>query len=461
MSSTAAIILAAGEGKRMNSAKPKVLHEVLFKPMIDWVTDAAQAAGILNICVVAGYKAEQLEAHLDGRFETALQSELLGTGHAVMQAADFLKKYAPEDVVILCGDAPFIDADTIKHSYEEHKKNAGVLTVITAQMKDPFGYGRIVRDEKGNARRIVEQKDATFEEKKITEINSGAYWFKTSALLEALNLLKNDNNQGEYYLTDTVGIINAMGMKAGAFVLPDERKIQGANDRHQLALLNSCARDAVIERLYENGVSIPDISGVIVGPDAAIGRDTTLLPGTIIRGKTTIGEGCVIGPNSFIENCEIANDVVFNASQAYKSKLGRGVTVGPFSHLRPNSVIASNAHIGDFVEIKNSNIGEGTKVPHLTYVGDSDVGKKVNFGCGCVTVNYNGVAKNRTKVGDNAFISCNTNLVAPVEVGEGAYTAAGSTITKNVPAYALAVARARQENKEGWVLRRRHKTNQE
>jgi bifunctional UDP-N-acetylglucosamine pyrophosphorylase/glucosamine-1-phosphate N-acetyltransferase len=457
MLNIAAVILAAGEGKRMKSTKPKVLQEVLFKPMIDWVTDAAQAAGVPHICVVAGYGAAQLEAHLSGRFELALQQEQLGTAHAVQQAVGFLKKHMPQDVVILCGDAPLIGEETITLSYQAHKSSGSALTVITAQTQSPTGYGRIVRDSKGNVSRIVEEKDASPEEKLIGEVNSGAYWFKTSALLTALEKIKNNNAQGEYYLTDAVETINQMGLKSGTYLLPDEKLMAGANDRYQLQLLNGYAKERILRSLCDEGVTVADLFGVIVGPDVKIGRDTTLLPGTILRGKTTIGESCVIGPNSLAEDCEFADGVLFNASQAYRSSIGSGVTVGPFSHLRPNTVLADQVHVGDFVEIKNSNIGEGTKVPHLTYVGDSDVGRHVNFGCGCVTVNYDGVNKNRTKVGDNAFIGCNTNLVSPVAVGNNAYTAAGSTITKNVPEDALAVARSRQENIEGWVARKRPK----
>jgi len=458
MVKAAAVILAAGEGKRMKSKEPKVLHEVLFKPMIDWVTDAVKVAGIDEICVVAGYAHRKLETHLKASCSIAIQTERLGTGHAVLQAKDFLLKTEPEDVVILCGDAPFIDGEIIDAAYEKHIAENNAVTVITANAKNPFGYGRIVRKD-GNVTSIVEEKDASVDEKKITEINSGAYWFKTSSLLVALAELKNDNAQGEYYFTDTVEIISEKGYNSGSFMLEDFGMIAGANDRKQLAALNTYARQIKLDCLYECGVTITDESGVTVGPDVTVGSDTTILPGTILKGKTKIGSFCVIGPNSLIDNCEIANYVVFNASQAYSAKIADYVTVGPFSHLRPNTDLHEKVHVGNFVEIKNSVIGEGTKVSHLTYVGDSDVGKKVNFGCGCVTTNYDGVKKHRTKVGDNAFIGCNTNLVAPVEVGESAYTAAGSTITKNVPPHALAVARSRQENIEGWVTRKQSKND--
>ncbi|MDR3644091.1 MAG: bifunctional UDP-N-acetylglucosamine diphosphorylase/glucosamine-1-phosphate N-acetyltransferase GlmU, partial [Clostridia bacterium] len=285
----------------------------------------------------------------------------------------------------------------------------------------------------------------------------GAYWFKADALLGVLGEIGSENAQHEFYLTDAVTLIYQKGLRAGSFLSADPDIVLGANDRAQLLQLNGIARKRVLARLMEDGVSLIDDSGVIVGPDVKIGADTLLLPGTIVRGSTSIGSGCVIGPNSLIESCTIGDGVVFNASQAYRSRIDSGVTVGPFSHIRPDCVLHERVHVGDFVEIKNSGIGEGTKVSHLTYVGDSDIGAQVNFGCGCVTVNYDGVSKHRTKVCDHAFIGCNTNLVSPVEVGENAYTAAGTTVTRNVPDNALAVGRTRQENIEGWVTRKRQK----
>ncbi|HEX3026190.1 MAG TPA: bifunctional UDP-N-acetylglucosamine diphosphorylase/glucosamine-1-phosphate N-acetyltransferase GlmU [Clostridia bacterium] len=454
MEKTAALILAAGEGKRMKSAKAKVLHEVLFKPMLDWVSDSVLESGIEEICIVTGHLSEQVEEHIGGRFSTVRQTERLGTAHAVLQAKNFLLANGIRDVVILCADAPFVGSDVLKESYALHKSSQNAVTVITAETEDPYGYGRILRDGEGNVCRIAEEKDATSEEKSIREINSGAYWFEVSALLDAIARIKNKNAKGEYYLTDAVALLAEAGRKCGA-VRSDMSVTAAANDRRQLMELNAKARRAALDRLYEEGVSIVDESGIIVGPDVKIGRDTTLLPGTILRGKCVIGQGCVIGPNSLIDSCEFGDEVVFNASQAYRSKIGSRATIGPFVHIRPNSVLHEKVHVGDFVEIKNSEIGEGTKVPHLTYVGDSDVGGGVNFGCGCVTVNYDGVSKSRTKVGDGAFIGCNTNLVAPVEVGKNAYTAAGSTITRDVPENALAVARSRQQNLEGWVTKKR------
>lgn len=453
MGKAAAVILAAGEGKRMKSDKSKVLHEVLFKPMIDWVMDSVTEADIDNICVVLGHNADQVSEHLNKRgqkYTYVLQEEQLGTGHAVMQAREYLEQTKPEDVLILNGDTPFIDSSLIKSFYLEHKNKKNDVTILTSIADNPFGYGRIVRDSSGNVKDIIEEKDATDDERKIKEINAGAYWFKTDVLLEALSHLNGDNAQHEYYLTDTVKIISGQGLRAGTCIV-DMKYTAGANSRKQLLELNNIARQLVFEKLFDAGVTITDISGVSISPDAEIGYDTVILPGTIIKGKTKIGIGCQIGPNSLIDNSVLGDNVVFNASQARNSKIGNNVTVGPFSQLRPDCVIAENVHIGDFVEVKNSNIGCGTKIAHLTYVGDSDVGGGVNFGCGVVTVNYDGVKKSRTIIGDNAFIGCNTNLIAPVKVGNGAYTAAGSTITMDIPDGALSVARSRQQNIDGWA----------
>lgn len=459
MGVTAVLILAAGEGKRMKTGQPKVLQQILFKPMINWVIDSAASADIDKIFVVEGHLHEQLSEYLESTYgslvNTILQEQQLGTGHAVMRAAEELRKLGEGDVAVLCGDAPFISSGILKRSYNAHVSGKNALTVLTAEAGNPYGYGRILRDPDGSLEGIVEEKDATDSQKQICEINSGVYWFHIPALLRALTELKNNNAQGEYYLTDIVTIFRERGCKCGVYKLDSMEDMAAANDRTQLLELNRIAKKAVLEKLMSDGVAVYDDSGIIISPDAEIGRDTVILPGTIIRGKVKIGENCTIGPNSLIDNCVFGDNVVFNASQAYHSTVENGATIGPFAHLRPNSILKAGVHVGDFVEIKNSVIGEGSKVPHLTYVGDSDVGKRVNFGCGSVTVNYDGINKHRTVIGDNVFIGCNTNLVAPVKVSDNVYTAAGSTITKNVPENALAVARSRQSNIEGWVARKR------
>ena len=460
MDAIAAVILAAGEGKRMNSAKPKVLCEVLWKPMLQWVIDSVNAAGIEELVVVCGHGADQVEAWLAPSVDTCLQREQLGTGHAVMQAADLLARSKADHVLILCGDAPFMDAETLTRASEDHRRDGRDVTVISAEVADPFGYGRIVRDPDGALQAIVEQRDADARTAAIREVNSGGYYFRKSALLDALRRLSNHNAQGEYYLTDGIEWIRRRGGRAGAYRTENADCVLGANDRRQLLQLNTLARERVLNHWMTAGVELISPDGVVIGPSVRIGRDTVLLPGTLLKGNTTIGSGCVLGPNTLVEDSVIGDGVKLNAVQCYQSRIADGVTAGPFVHIRPNCELHEQVRIGDFVELKNSTIGAGSKVPHLTYVGDADVGKSVNFGCGCVTVNYDGQMKSRTVVEDRAFIGCNTNLVAPVTVGEGAYTAPGSTITADVPPYSLAIARCHQENKDGWVAHNRPQSKQ-
>lgn len=453
MNSSIAVILAAGEGTRMKSSKPKALKEVLFKPMLDWVIDAVKAAGIDEICIVTGSGAEYIEDHVkdDKSIITVRQTERLGTGHAVMQAVPFINAHDPCDVVVLNGDAPFIDAQTLKDALKYHEKQEYSVTVITSDIDNPYGYGRIIRDKQDDLISIIEEKSATDEQKEIKEVNSGAYCFKSDDLIYALSKITNDNSKGEYYLTETVSISLAAGKRAGAYLTDSSDTVLGANTRKQLNELNEIARNKIMDRLNDEGVDIPCRDGVMIGPDAEIGKDTVILPGTIITGKSVIGEGSVIGPNSYVRNSIIGDDTVFNNGQIEDAVIRDGCDIGPFVHVRPNSDIGNGVHLGNFVEVKNSNIDEDTKVSHLTYVGDSDVGSGVNFGCGVVTVNFNGKTKGRTVIKDGAFIGCNTNLVAPVTVGENSYTAAGSTITDDVPDNTLAIARERQTNKEDWV----------
>ncbi|MBC8570562.1 bifunctional UDP-N-acetylglucosamine diphosphorylase/glucosamine-1-phosphate N-acetyltransferase GlmU [Zongyangia hominis] len=448
MNDVCALILAAGDGKRMKSKYPKVLCRVLERPMIQWVLESVRQAGMEHICVITGRGGDLVRESCEG-CSFAEQAERLGTGHAAAQGIGFLREH-PGDVLVLCGDAPFIDAGTIERAHVLHTKTASAVTVITASLDDPTGYGRIVRRGEEIAA-IVEQSDATETERAIKEVNSGAYWFDGAFLIEALGRLTPQNAQGEYYLTDTVKIAVEEGRRVSGYLSQNPDVILGANSRQGLYALTEIARRKVIEDHMENGVEFVSLDGVLIAPGVKIGPDTRILPGTILLGDTVIGEDCVIGPQSRIENSVIGSGSTINACQIYDSKVGEGVKMGPFVHIRPNSVILDKVKIGDFVEIKNSQIGEGTKVPHLTYVGDSDVGKGVNFGCGCVTVNYDGRVKSRTTVGDHAFIGCNTNLIAPVKVGDGAYTAAGSTITEDVPDGAMAIARSRQENKAGYA----------
>lgn len=450
MSKNCAVILAGGQGKRMKSELPKPMFEVLGEPMLEWVLDACEESMLDDICIVKGYNAEVIENYINGRCDTVMQQERMGTGHAVMMAVDWLKKRSDGNVLVLCGDAPFIDAKTVTAALKQHTDENNSVTVITSIVDKPYGYGRIIRTSDGISG-IVEEKDATVEQKSIREINSGAYWFKTDRLISALGQLKPNNSQGEYYLTDSICILIADGDRAGAFISENPDVVMGANDRRGLLRLNDTARMNVIGRHLDNGVEFLCTDGVTIGRKVKIGAGTKILQGVILRGNTLIGENCVIGPNCIIENTEVGNNTVLNSVQAYDSVIDDRVKIGPFVHIRPGSHIKSGVKIGDFVEIKNSVIGDKTAVAHLTYVGDSDVGSGVNFGCGTVTVNYDGTNKFRTVIGDGAFIGCNTNLIAPVKVGNGAYTAAGSTVTKDVPDGALAIERAELHFKDGFA----------
>lgn len=448
-----AVILAGGQGKRMHAPIPKPMFRVLGEPMLEWVLGACEQAKLSRICVVTGYEAEQIISYLGDRCETAYQAERLGTGHAVMQALPFLNADTDGNTLVLCGDAPFIDSETIADSLARHIKEQNAVTVITANVPEPFGYGRILRTDSGIAG-IVEEKDATEKQRMITEINSGCYWFRTPDLIGLLGSITNDNAQKEYYLTDTVAIALKNGLRAGAFCSKNPDVVLGANDRKGLLRLNTAARMAVLEKHMANGVGFTCTDGIIIERSVEIGAGTEILPGTILRGKTVIGENCVIGPNTVVENSTVGNDVRLNEVQVYDSSIESGVSVGPYVHVRPGSHICSGAHIGDFVEIKNSEIGEGTMISHLAYIGDSDVGKHVNIGCGVVTVNFDGIRKTRCTIGDHAFVGCNTNLIAPVSLGKECYTAAGTTVTEDVPDYALAIDRGTLTIKEGYTLRK-------
>lgn len=458
MSKKCALILAAGEGKRMKTSKPKALAEVLFKPMIDWVTDAAIAGGVDDICVVTGHCHEELEAHLGGRFKTVMQTELLGTGHAVMQAKEFIKANTPGNILILNGDAPLMDAKTISTALEYHTSHKNAVTIISAKIANPFGYGRIVRNKDKCLKKIVEENDATNSEKMIDEVNSGAYWFNCSVLLEALEgiaEMHDKKHQAEYYLTDAIEVILLKNLNAVAYEAGNPDVVLGANDRVQLQQLNEIARRKVMREHLLNGVSIPCADGVMISPSVKIGAETEILPGTILKGDTVIGEGCIIGPNSLVEDSVIEDEVTLNNVQCFSSTVKKGAHIGPFARIRPDCVIGEGVKAGNFVEFKNANIGDRTSVSHLTYIGDADFGTDINVGCGCATVNYNGKEKNRTKVDDHAFIGCSTYLVAPVSVGKNAYTAAGSVITEDVPENSLAIARARQTVKKDWIVKKK------
>ena len=450
-----AIILAGGKGTRMKSDMPKVMCEVLFQPMLSYVIKAVKEAGCEKLCVVTGYKHEIVEEYLAEDIETAYQNPQLGTGHAVMTARNFIENHKTDEILILNGDGPLMDADTINKAYAYHKENENSITLVSAIVEDTMGIGHIKRDENGTLLCIVEHKDATDEEKLIKESNAGVYWFNGEDLLYAISNIKNNNAQNEYYLTDTLEILIKSGQNAGAYVCENSEVILGANDRKQLNMLNTIMRRNINDAHMINGVNIPCTDGVMIGADVKIGVGTTVLPNTIILGDTVIGEDCTIGPNTYIKNGTVGNNVILDNVKLTDSEVEDGVDCGPFVQVRAGSRLCKGVHIGDFIEVKNSVVGEGTKSAHLTYIGDSDVGKNVNFGCGTVTVNYDGKNKHRCKIGDHVFLGCNTNLIAPVEIGDYAFTAAGSTITDDVPENALAIARARQTNKENWVLEKK------
>lgn len=453
-----AVILAGGQGKRMKTDKPKVLCNVIGEPMLEWVLTACENAQLENICVVKGFAAEMIDEYVNnrkstGEIQTVMQEEQLGTGHAVMQAKDFLEAHKDGNTLVLCGDAPFIDADTINGALELHTQRDCSVTVVTSRVENPTGYGRIIRTEDGISG-IVEHKDCDPYQLAITEINSGCYWFKTADLLDVLFDITPDNAQGEYYLTDCIELLIAKGKTADAYISHNPNVALGANDRRGLLMLNDTARSEIIGKFLDDGIEFCCTDGVSIGNNVTIGAGTVIHSGVILRGNTVIGENCVLGNNCIIENTRVGNNVNLNNVQAYESVIEDDAKIGPYVQLRPNSHIMRGVKIGDFVEIKNSTIGEYTAVAHLTYIGDSDVGANVNFGCGVVTVNYNGDKKFRTVIEDNAFIGCNTNLIAPVRVGKGAYTAAGSTITKDIPDNALAIERGKAEIKEGYASRK-------
>ena len=450
MQKMVAVILAAGKGTRMKSSLPKVLHGVGGKPMLRHVMDAAKETGAFRTLVVVGYGGEQVAAQMDGGAEFVTQEEQLGTGHALLQTKESLRGFSGT-VLLLCGDTPLLKAASLQTLYREHLAGSAAATVLTAVPADPFGYGRILRDSSGGVCGIVEQQDATPEQAKIGEINTGIYCFEAAPLFAALDGLSCNNAQQEYYLTDVLAILARSGQKVGAVQVGDFEETLGINSRVQLAEAEGILRRRKLIELMEDGVTVMDPASTFVDSGVCVGRDTILYPFTWLEGATVIGEGCRIGPNTRIAESVLGNDVTLHFSYAHECKIRDGATVGPYVHLRPDTELMDGVKVGNFVEIKNSQVGQGTKVPHLSYIGDTDMGSGINIGCGCITVNYDGKKKHRTLIEDDAFIGCNSNLVAPVSVGKGAYIAAGSTITKDVPPGALGVGRSRQLNIAGWV----------
>lgn len=448
-----AIILAAGQGTRIKSKLPKVLHKACGKEMVNHVIDTMRLANIEDVNVIIGKGAELVKENTASRkVSYSLQQEQLGTGHAVKCAKEFLQGKSGV-VAIFTGDAPLIKEETVIRLIDTHIKENNFATLLTSVIENPTGYGRIIRNN-DEVEKIVEHKDCSEEELNVKEINAGMYCFDIESLLESLEKLSNDNAQGEYYLTDVIGILKSENKKIGAMVTDFEETI-GVNSRAELAVVEGILRKRINKKHLDNGVTIIDPNSTYISMDTEIGRDTIIYPNNVIEGKTIIGEDCIIYPNSRISNSIIADLVEIQSSVILDSKIGDNTTVGPFAYVRPESNIGSKVRIGDFVEIKKSTIGNNTKVSHLTYIGDAEVGEKCNFGCGTVVVNYDGKEKHKTIIGNNSFIGCNTNLVSPVEVEDNTYIAAGSTITKKVPEGSLAIARARQNNIEGWINRKK------
>ena len=446
------IVLGAGMGTRMKSEMPKVLHEVMGKAMIAHVVDTLERIHVEKTAVVTGHKAEMVEACLGERVQYARQDQQLGTAHAVLTAKEILA-HLDGTTVVIYGDGPLLTVKTLEQLFLKHEESGAKLTVLTAVTDDPFGLGRIVRQADGSVERSVEEKDATCEEQLITEINSGVACYDNRILFEALSKVGNDNAKGEYYLTDLVEIIIGMGHKVEAVVADDFEETLAANDRVQLANLTRIMRNRINKEHMENGVTLIDPLTTYIESDVVIASDVVIEPNVHLKGKTVIETKAFIGAGSQLVNAKIGAETQIQASYIFNSEIGANVTVGPFAYIREHAVVGSNSRIGNFVEIKKSNLGEGVKAAHLAYMGDAEIGDRVNMSCGAITANYDGKKKHKTVIGADAMIGSNVNLIAPVEIGEGAYVAAGSTVNKEVPADALAIARAKQTNKAGYAKR--------
>ncbi|MDT2739773.1 bifunctional UDP-N-acetylglucosamine diphosphorylase/glucosamine-1-phosphate N-acetyltransferase GlmU [Enterococcus canintestini] len=444
------IILAAGKGTRMKSKLYKVLHPVCGKPMVEHIINRVEETKPKEIITIVGHGAEMVKEQLGDRSEYALQAEQLGTGHAVMQAAQFLEGKKGTTLVI-SGDTPLLTTATLNNLFEYHQGKNASATILTAQAPNPTGYGRIIRDHVGIVEKIVEQKDASPEEVRVKEINTGTYCFDNELLFDALSKLNTDNAQGEYYLTDIIEILKSEGKIVAAYQTEDFDESLGVNDRVALAQANRIMRNRINHQHMLNGVSFINPEATYIDASVKIGAETVIEPGVYLKGQTVIGSECLITAGSEIVDSKIGDHVIVKSSCIEESIVHNHVDIGPFAHLRPKAEIKETAHIGNFVEVKNAKVGEGTKVGHLTYVGDATLGKEINVGCGVVFVNYDGKNKHHTNVGDNAFIGSASNLVAPITVGDGAFIAAGSTINQDVPKDAMGIARARQVNKENYA----------
>lgn len=446
---TRAIILAAGKGTRMKSKKAKVLHELCGTPMIGHVISNVKDAGFQEVHTVIGTDSEAVSAYLADDVHTAVQEEQKGTAHAVGQLRDALQNKEGQTLVI-CGDTPLISARTLKALLEYHNEKSSVATILSAEAENPFGYGRIVRNYDGTVKRIVEEKDATSEIKEIREISSGTFIFDNKALFEALYQVRNDNAQDEYYLPDVIPWLFEHYKAIEAFETETFEETMGINDRIALSKAEEIMRERINVRHMQNGVTLMDPKTTYIDDSVKISADTVIYPNVFLQGETTVGSSVTITNGSHITDSVISDDSVIKQSVVTESTVGSGTTVGPFAQLRPGTVLGEEVKIGNFVEVKKAELKDGAKVSHLSYIGDASIGERTNIGCGSITVNYDGANKFKTEIGQDAFIGCNTNLVAPVTVGDRAFIAAGSTITDEVPDDSLAIARSRQTTKDGY-----------
>lgn len=442
------LILAAGKGTRMKSDMPKVIHKMNGIPMITKIIDTLSGLNPEENILILGHKKEEVLKVIGENCDYVLQTEQLGTGHAVIQAKEKLEGY-DGDVMILCGDTPLLRESTLKSLYEYHKESGAVTTILTSIYENPFGYGRIVKED-GLVKAIVEEKEASEEIKKIKEVNAGVYCFNSKELFKALDKIDNNNEKGEYYLTDVIGIQVSENKKVQSFILEDKMEILGVNSKVELAQAGKVLRDRKNRELMEEGVILIDPETTYVEESVKVGRDTVLYPGVVLQGKTVIGENCEIIGNSRIIDSVLGNNIRVESSVIEESILEDGVTMGPFAHIRPKSLLKEKVHIGNFVEVKKSTLEKGVKAGHLTYLGDAQVGENTNIGAGTITCNYDGVNKFKTVIGKDAFIGSDSMLVAPVNIGEKALIGAGSVITKDVPSNSLAVSRSKQIIKTDW-----------
>ncbi|MDR6865687.1 bifunctional UDP-N-acetylglucosamine pyrophosphorylase/glucosamine-1-phosphate N-acetyltransferase [Microbacterium resistens] len=454
----AIIVLAAGQGTRMKSRLPKVLHPIGGRPLVGHVLATAARLGAEHIEVVVRHERDRVVEVLAEQYPDAIvvdQDEIPGTGRAVQVALDALPTGFDGDVLVLSGDVPLLEAATLQHLVDGHRAAAAAATVLSAIVDDPTGYGRVIRGDDGGVARIVEQKDATADEAAVTEINSGVYVFRTAPLRAQLARVGTDNAQGEMYLTTVIGLLREERETVAVEIADDTEATFGVNDRAQLAEAARTLNDRIVRHWQREGVTILDPATTWIDDDVTLASDVTILPNTQILRATTVAEGATIGPDTTLVGCEVGIDASVRRTDATLAVIGDGATVGPFSFLRPGTVLGANGKIGAYVETKNAQIGEGSKVPHLSYVGDATIGRGVNLGASTITANYDDVHKHRTEIGDEVHTGSHTVLVAPVRLGDGAKTGAGAVIRKDVPAGALAMSVAPQRNIEGWVEKNR------